>query len=282
MTLSVLTLVKDRPGHLAQLVEGLRRSLVPPEELVVVDMASEPPVSIGGTDFPVRIVRLGGPGLPLAAARNAAAGAARSENILFLDVDCIPMAGLVGAAAQILGNQDVLVCAPVHYLGPLDARGAWEEMDLLGRAQEHPVRQFPAQGLKQEDNAGLFWSLVFAIRRARFFDLGGFDERFTGYGAEDTDFGFRARDAGLPLLFSRDPGAFHQHHETFEPPMQHIEDIVRNALTFYTKWGQWPMEGWLSAFRSKGLIDWDETAISLRRMPTPDEIAQAGNRSGRG
>ncbi|WP_205316205.1 glycosyltransferase family 2 protein [Novosphingobium sp. P6W] len=275
MSLSVLTIVKNRAGHLAQLIEGLRRSAAAPFELVVVDMGSDPPATIGDLPFRARVVRLDGGGLPLAAARNAAARAASGDYLLFLDVDCIPMRGLVDAMADALAANDALICAQVRYLGPEDARGDWQEAELLGRSSGHPGRRFPAQGIREVENAGLFWSLVFGIHRERFFDLGGFDEAFTGYGAEDTDFGFRAREAGLPLLFMGGPGAFHQHHDSFEPPLQHLDDIVRNANVFRVRWDRWPMEGWLAAFQKLGLVLWDQDRLSVHRRPTDEEIAHA-------
>lgn len=275
MTLSVLTIVKNRPLHLAQLVEGLRRSAVQPDELIIVDMASTPAIGVDQAPFPVQILRLDGPGLPLAAARNAAARAARGDTLLFLDVDCIPMRALTGAITQCLTEHDALICAEIRYLGPDDARNEWEEDDLLSRAQGHPVRYFPTDGVRREDNAGLFWSLAFGLHRRRFLDLGGFDEAFTGYGAEDTDFGFRAREAGLPLLFMGGAGAFHQYHDVFDPPLQHLEDIVRNAALFRARWKIWPMEGWLDAFEKAGLIIRRGDRIDLLRRPSDLEIKRA-------
>jgi len=273
--MSVLTIVKDRPGHLEQLIEGLRRSDVMPNEFIAVDMGSDPPVKLGDMPFPARVVRLDGDGLPLAAARNLAARRATGELLLFLDVDCIPMRGLIGSMVKVLEAHAALVCAQVRYLGPDDARGSWQEADLLGRSAGHPVRRFPASGIRRVEEAGLFWSLTFGILRESFFDLGGFDERFTGYGAEDTDFGFRAREAQLPLLFMGGPGAFHQHHDTFDPPLQHFADILRNAARFRGKWGIWPMEGWLAAFQKAGLIRLTDEQIDVVRYPTSREILLA-------
>lgn len=275
MTLSVLTLVKDRPGHLAELVEGLRRSEARPDELIVVDMGSDPPVALPQLPFPARIVRMDRRGLPLAAARNVAARAASGDLLLFLDVDCIPMKGLAGAITATLAAQDALVCAQVLYLGPDHARAQWDEADLVTHAAPHPARSFPNHGVRREENAGLFWSLVFGIRRRRFFDLAGFDEAFTGYGGEDTDFGFRAREAGLPLMFMGGPGAFHQYHDVLDPPLQHLDDIVRNARVFKAKWGAWPMEGWLARFADAGLIAWSDDDIAVTRQPLPTELADA-------
>lgn len=251
--ISVLTLVRGRAAHFANLVEGLRRSATPPGELVVVDMNDEP-ITRPQADFPVTVRRMRGRSLPLAAARNLAARLARRENLLFLDVDCIPARRLVGDMEAALAGDDALVCAEVRYLSPGDAHAEWSEDDLVAAGAPHPVRPFPQTGLAREPNAGLFWSLAFGVRRARFAALGGFDEAFVGYGAEDTDLGFRARDAGVPLLLMAGPGAFHQHHPVSDPPVEHLDDILRNAAVFHAKWGTWPMAGWLEAFERKGLL----------------------------
>ena len=67
--LSVLTIVRNREAHLAQLVEGLRRSARQPDELVIVDMSATP-VNRPAATFPIRLERFETIGLPLAAARN--------------------------------------------------------------------------------------------------------------------------------------------------------------------------------------------------------------------
>ena len=274
MGVSVWTIVRNRRAHLQQLVEGLRRSALQPEELIVVDMSDEP-VSLSRCPFHVCIDRFETAGLPLAAARNRAARLATHDKLIFLDVDCIPLASCIGRLVEVLTVEDALLCADVRYLGPDDARGAWEENDLLARGRAHPVRSFPAHGIRDERNPGLFWSLAFAIRRARFDALGGFDEGFTGYGGEDTDFGFRAADAGLRLLFVGGAIACHQHHDGYDPPLQHIADIVRNARYFQRRWQRWPMEGWLRAFADRGLIRWNDQQLDLLRLPTSREIDAA-------
>jgi GT2 family glycosyltransferase len=275
MSISLLTIVKNRADHLAQLVEGLRRSAVHPDELIIVDMGSDPQVLDHQAAFPIKVIRHPGAGLPLAAARNAAAQAARCEHLLFLDVDCIAMRGLVGEMDRRLKLHDGLICAQAFYLGPDDARESWTEDALLQCAQKHLVRSFPNVGIREEANAGLFWSLIFGIRRERFMALGGFDEAFAGYGAEDTDFGFRAKRAGLPLIFMGGPGAFHQHHPVLDPPLQHFDDIIRNAALFHDRWGFWPMEGWLQAFADRRLIDWSDRSITLLRPPATSDLDQA-------
>lgn len=269
---SVLTIVRNREAHLQQLAEGLRRSDRMPDELVIIDM-SDAPAWLDETPFPVIVDRLDGTDLPLAKARNRAASLAQHDHLLFLDVDCIPMAGCIDGILTALQTNDGIVCADVRYLGPRDARGDWSEAELMLRGISHPVRTFPVSGIRKETNPGLFWSLAFGIHAGRFRSLGGFDEQFVGYGAEDTDFGFRAAKNDVPLYFVGGSIVCHQHHESFEPPVQHVADIVRNANLFRRRWDRWPMEGWLQAFHDMGLVEWTSDNLEFRRGPTAKETS---------
>ena len=38
------------------------------------------------------------------------------------------------------------------------------------------------------------------------------------------------------------------------PPVQHLDDILRNGRRFADRWGQWPMTGWLEAFEREGAV----------------------------
>ncbi|HEV2553385.1 MAG TPA: galactosyltransferase-related protein [Bosea sp. (in: a-proteobacteria)] len=273
--ISVLTLVKNRREHLDNLVEGLRRSTVAPAKLVIVDM-SDVPIAQPVARFPIEVVRLDTTGLPLAQARNLAAAKAATEALLFLDVDCIPGSNLVGAMAAAVRDPSALICAEIRYLAAADTRGGvWTEASLKAVGVPHPVRSFPADGLVRQANAGLFWSLAFGVNRAAFERTGGFDERFTGYGAEDTDFAFRATAAELELFFMGGTSAFHQHHAVYDPPLQHFADIVRNARLFRDKWGFWPMDGWLDAFARMGFLRRSQAELTVIKSPSGKDIADA-------
>lgn len=271
--LSVITIVRNRARHLSRLIMGLAASDTLPRELIVVDM-SDVPVELPQPGFPVGRIAIDSGNLPLAAARNAGARAASGARLLFLDVDCIPRRNLVAAMDRELVAADALICPEVRYLGP-DGADHMDDAALDRASVRHPVRSFPASGSRVETNAGLFWSLTFGIRSARFEALGGFDEEYQGYGAEDTDFGFRAKAAELPLQFLGGTGSFHQHHGVISPPLQHLADIVRNANRFHARWGIWPMDGWLQQFAAMGLIRCDDDMWHLLRQPTSAEIAAA-------
>ncbi|MEZ5654954.1 MAG: glycosyltransferase [Sphingobium sp.] len=278
--LSVLTLVRDRHAHLAGLLRGLECSRELPFELIVIDMGSASPVVLPPLPFAASVRRLESLSLPLAAARNMAAAGAGGDVLLFLDVDCIPHPELLSHVKELLRNQDAIICPEVRYM----RKGETEQVfhanlqHLPGLA--HPARSFPDEGVRREHNPGLFWSLAFGVRAGTFGRIGGFDESYVGYGAEDTDFGYRAARAKVPLLFTSGPPAFHQWHPSFDPPLQHFSDIVLNARRFHRIWERWPMEGWLEAFAHMGLIEWSGDEPEIVRFPTPGEIEGARRVSG--
>ena len=109
--------------------------------------------------------------------------------------------------------------------------------------------------------------------RGRSFEsLDGFDERFVGYGAEDTDFAHRAAFAGLHVAWTGDAPAFHQHHGREGLPVEHVDDVVRNATLFHELHGWFPMNGWLHEFADLGLVEFDPGRGRLRRLETASSV----------
>ena len=198
---------------------------------------------------------------------------ASGDILIFLDVDCIPSAELVEKLAAAAQHDDGLICCEVLYLLQDAVHDGWSERGLTDVGSPHPARSFPVTGMTREPNHGLFWSLAFAIRADTFDQIGGFDEAFSGYGAEDTDLSFRAAAQGVPLFFVSQCRAFHQRHESFDPPFQHFMDVVQNANRFRARHGFWPMRDWLQSFSDLGLMTFAETGpIEILRRPTSEEI----------
>lgn len=279
---SVLVLSANRDHHLANLVAGLDRSPLQPVELVVVYMGQPNPEPLV-SGLPQRIVHLppsSTGALNLAAARNAAAAAASTDTLIFLDVDCIPASTLCEILLRDLADAGGIVMAQPRYLGAGKFPGRDGDAGLMRASIPHHARLSlaPADGEPpaSTDRYELFWSLGFAVTADDFGRIGGFDEAFTGYGGEDTDFSFTARDRGVTLSFSS-ATMFHQHHGVTRPPLQHFSDIVANSLVFYGKRGVWPMTGWLAAFADAGYIAWtaDGATIGVLREPTAAEVTAA-------
>jgi hypothetical protein len=151
-------------------------------------------------------------------------------------------------------HRDALLCGPVTYLPPPhDVDGYPVSLEHL--INPHPARPAPRDGdIIPSTDYELFWSLSFALAASTWRQIGGFCERYRGYGGEDTDFAQTVRAAGVPMRWVGGAHAFHQFHPVSDPPVEHVHDIVRNAKIFHQRWGWWPMSNWLNAFEQRGLI----------------------------
>jgi len=199
-------------------------------------------------------------GMRVGAARNAAARLALEHDVdllIFLDVDCLPGSGLLERYVEAArAHPDDLLCGPVTYLESVQRPSTLDDLEAATRP--HPVRPHPAQGTvvpATDDQFDLFWSLSFAVTPATWTRLGGFDEVYEGYGAEDTDLGRRARSLGVGLQWVGGAHAYHQWHPAGTPPWRHLDDILRNGALFAERWGEWPMGGWIDAFVDAGAVE---------------------------
>ncbi|TQK42391.1 GT2 family glycosyltransferase [Streptomyces sp. SLBN-118] len=261
---AVITTVAGRHSHLALQQDGLAAGHVRPEPYVVVTMDDPAAARLVArrtpTGDPVAVPVLDpGHRLPLAAARNAGARralTAGAEVLVFLDVDCVP--GITTVARYASAARDgVLLCGTVSYLPPPPPEG-YRLQDLPVMASPHPARPAPApdQELAARD-LDLFWSLSFAVTGSTWVRIGGFCEEYTGYGGEDTDFARLASQAGADVRWLGGAPAYHQYHPVSSPPVQHLDDILRNGALYRRRWNVWPMQGWLREFARRGLVHHD-------------------------
>jgi GT2 family glycosyltransferase len=266
--IAVVVIVHQRRAHLRGVLARLAAQDVAPGHVVVVRMDDRDPVAVPpGLALTLVDVARQDEALPLAAARNAGAHAAGgADGLVFLDVDCLPALDLVAAYGAALDERPgAIACGSVGYLppGPVSPRDHDER--LRARARTHAARP-PARDGRRPLAPELLWSLSFACTKAVFGRLEGFDEGYVGYGAEDTDLGFRAAAAGVPIDAIPGAWAYHQHHPVSSPPYEHLDAILANATRFHTRWGRWPMEGWLAAFARDGLIAWEPGAARVRAI----------------
>lgn len=279
---SVVTLAHGRPEHLCNVVLGLGAQTSPPAELIVAVM-QDAPYELPPAPFPVRqvmVARAAGV-LPLAAARNVAAAGAVGEVLVFLDMDCIPAPDLVGDYVGGLRDVDGLLMGEVLYLPGGAAAPGWRYDGFAAVAVRHSDRRGPPEaGIERCTDYRCFWSLNFAMRRATFLAAGGFDERYTGYGGEDTDFGKTLDSQGVAIAWLKGGLAYHQYHPHHMPPVHHLDSVVRNAQLFEAKWGYRTMGHWLHAFRLMGLIDDTQGApIRILRRPVASDLRLTGQQS---
>ncbi|MFG2720125.1 glycosyltransferase family 2 protein [Streptomyces sp. NPDC048416] len=270
MRTAVITPAAGRHSHLLLQQDGLATGVRTPDHYVVVSMDDPEigPLTAGREPTAdVITVALAEGRLPLAAARNA--GAVRAldggaDLLVFLDVDCVPGPLLLDGYAR-AAEDDALLCGTVAYLPP-PPPGGYDLTALAGLAPPHPARPAPAEGqILRGGDPNLFWSLSFALTASTWDRVGGFCESYTGYGGEDTDFCATAARRGVDLWWVGGAPAYHQHHPTHEPPVQHLDDILRNGALYKRRWGSWPMAGWLRAFEALGLAVYDAGADTWHR-----------------
>ncbi|MGP5501606.1 glycosyltransferase family 2 protein [Psychrobacter faecalis] len=310
--LTVITTCYGRNRHLYNMLSSLANSSVQPDEVIIVNDDADPKRL---ADFALNIVKIPtSAGLAdsedhqtleksdktefdIGHNRNIGAAHATHETLIFLDVDCIVAPSFIEQLSTKLSQYPnaLLMGQPRYLTRPLSNE---ESLDLTSGALTNnylnhlsvynPYRDnFDAKqsisteaaptAIKKTDDYGAFWSLCFAIKRQQFEQIGGFDTQYTGYGAEDTDFAFTARQLDINFYLTADL-VYHQQHAVYRPPLNHLESIIVNANRFYQKWQCWPMGGWLEQFCKMGLIDWtheQSNSITLLRQPSSKEIELA-------
>jgi GT2 family glycosyltransferase len=265
---SVLILVKDRRDHLENVLVGLELSSLVPDEVIIVHMNEA--VYDLHTSLTVKSYMVQDDhSLPLARARNVAVQYATYDSLIFLDADCIPAKDTLAELVSALAPNQFIMADPRYLDKPIKQLTSATDITTLA-AGSRPSSSRQQLGYGLSTTYKLFWSLGFAIDKPTFNRIGGFDEQFVGYGGEDTDFAFTARNKGIKLYYAT-AQVIHQYHPVYEPPLNHLTDIIINAITFYKKWHVWPMEGWLQAFADNGYVNWQHDTLVLIRMPTEEE-----------
>lgn len=225
-------------------------------------------------NLPVTIHRLDGDddAIPYSRARNTGARLGSGEHLAFCDADTIATPTFVANIHRALDDHDAMLSGEVLYLPPtVVADHPLDELATLGRP--HPARQRPPDtGVRLDARHELLWGLCMGVRSSTFDLIGGFDDQYGGYAGEDTDLAVTCRVRGVPAGLVADAAVMHQHHDSFDPPVQQLVATVANAQRFRHKWGWWPMEGWLVAFERMGLVVRTADRATVVRLPTPSEI----------
>ena len=248
LPVSVIVPCFEAPEALALTLAGLERQDWPRGllEVVVVDDGSDPLLTrpartAPGLKLDLKVIRQERRGFGLARARNTGVCAAAHDILVFLDGDVIPEAGLVSAHARwhhaVSDALTLGFCGCVSAAG-IDAgtirahRGPLGEL-FAGRPIDPPwlERHMARTGDLTSRHGDRFRAVTgqnFGISRALFEESGGFDESFTRYGGEDTEFAWRAQVHGALLAPAR--GAFGWHQGRWAEGREAKErDLARQA-----------------------------------------------------
>lgn len=204
-SVSIIIPTRNRPLGIVRCLESLMLLDYPHNllEIIVVDDASDPPVSRDLARMNIILIRQDH-NVGQSAARNLAAHKARGDLLAFLDDDCMVAPGWLKALVAWVDSPDVEMVGgrvlPVPSEGaighfeavrsPLDMGPADSEVGL-----DEVVRYLPSCNL-------LVW-------RNTYLALGGFDPRMRV--GEDVDFVRRALSAGDGVWYDSRPLVYHSH-----------------------------------------------------------------------
>ncbi len=193
-------------------------------EVVVADDGSDPPIFVPpGAPFEAQVVAQERDGFGLARARNTGAAAATGSILVFLDCDMVPEPHHVEAHARWhhLDNRLLTLGFRNHVdfsgITPADVSAAESIDDLMGGRNVSSPQWIEFHMSRTRDltsaDTDLFRIVTggnLGISRDFYDHLGGSDESFTQWGAEDTELGYRAFNAGGVLIPERRALAWHQ------------------------------------------------------------------------
>ena len=267
--ISVIITFHGRRKHLINTLRGLENGSLLPEEVILIEMGDKR-TELPEFNFDIKynlITNSRSNYLPMARARNAGAMLSQFETLAFLDVDCIPAENFIDGIKKLRSRERAIYMGlPIYLNNDVDGLLSYED---LKKSQEHPGRPCFSNMCKTDDY-GLFWSLCFFMDSTLFFELGGFDETYTGYGIEDTDLAWKCKHSNVDLYLTRFK-VYHQPHAFQRPPLSNLDSIIRNCNHFYSKWKHWPMQKQLERFKQMGLIKWDKdqtNCIEILTLPT--------------
>lgn len=144
-----------------------------------------------------------------------------ADVLLFVDGDCISMAGLAAAhVAACAAGADVS-------FGDLCTRGN----SFWARLQQDAARR-----RRRHFSAGDAWALTaanVAIRRDAFMEVGGFDLAFNRYGFEDRDLFARLVAAGFRGVFSSDAVVLHEDKISLASVSRKLGDAGYHAASVF-------------------------------------------------
>ncbi len=170
----------DRERALVFVAQALRAICGPESEVLVCEHDSEPrlkhlwPEGIRYLFIPAKA----GEAFNKSKALNAGALAARHGLLLLHDADVWAPAGYVARCAQLMAQGNWEAVRPIRFLFLLDET---QTQVCLGTGRMQGVREIARV---QQNNPGL----SSFVRRDTYLELGGHDERFTGWGWEDVEF----------------------------------------------------------------------------------------------
>jgi glycosyltransferase involved in cell wall biosynthesis len=197
----------NRRQLLLQTLDSLTRQSVGPdryEVIVAMDGSNDGTLeALQAFHPPYRLRWIWQPNRGPAAARNAAAELAEEIVLIFLDDDQRAAPGLVAAH---LSRHATAGTVLVQGYYPMAEGCARRGTALVFDRSLGALPSVVDSGGRRRWHV---WGANFSVRAETWRAVGGFDDAFRGYGGEDTDFGLRVSELGVPCVF--EPRALSHH-----------------------------------------------------------------------
>jgi hypothetical protein len=231
MRASVIVVTHNSFAYLRPCLKSICKELGPQDELIVVDNGStDGSVDVVRTEFPwARLIRAGNIGY--SGGNNLGAAQARGEYLMFLNPDTVLQASALDALLTPLERaSNVALTTPcIVYLSPPDVvNTCGTTIHYTGLAYCRGANR-PRTDYETSSEVDAVSGAAFAIRRAVFEELGGFDDRFFMY-VEDTDLSLRARLAGYRCLYVAEAVVRHDYQLSYSPGKAFYLDRNRHLM----------------------------------------------------
>lgn len=220
MKIAVIVTTYNRPDALQLVLAGFAAQRDRDFELIVADDGSQSPTRDlieafrPSAPFVLKHVWQPDDGFRAAAIRNQAALATDADYLIFTDGDCVPLPGFVAAHRRLAesdcflaGNRlllnDALTASVLAEQTAIYAwtKSQWRAAKAAGGVNRlAPLRELPLPGFLRKLR-GRRWqgakTCNLSLWRADFLRVNGFDERYNGWGMEDSDLVVRLIRAGV-------------------------------------------------------------------------------------
>lgn len=200
-TISIVIPIRDSLNTLLDTLVSISAQTVSSDEVIVVDDGSREPVKTALGDTTISVIRLPESQGP-ATARNIGAESAKSDIVLFVDADVLLQPNVVERVRNAMKDNPKIAAVQGVYTQKVSA-----DSNLFTRYQNH-YYTFAFNAIGAESPA-LCATFCFAVRRAIFLQMGGFDTDILKPTVEDEAFGYALEAAGHTILLDKDLQVMH-------------------------------------------------------------------------
>ena len=240
VSISIIIPTHNRAQILEEVLNALEEQTYSPEKFEVLVCSD------GSTDNTEEVVRRRHRPFPqqyfetgihehfaAAVARNIGLKHSRGDLLVFLDDDRVPARNFLEVQAQ--AHQQSWSCGPIVAYGPRLGPASIGSLDVPYPSSEDPRWKGVAHWFEDFENAPWQWATTAALSVHRMVAtaIGGFNEEFSMYGFEDTDFAYRLYRYGCRFFFIPKLITIHRSHINNEELMEKMEALNITRRQFF-------------------------------------------------